>query len=129
MSVGLVTGHCAGQPVHRLACQFHHERELNCSETEKLLLRPTEGKGLFVSLFCCPKVAQNLTAAATLSVFCSPWGMYEVRALYSHFLILPERAFPQNAGWELGHFLTPEQSQEHNNIQSCVNGIGCLTRV
>lgn len=67
MSVGLVTGYCAGQPVHWLAGQFHHERELNCSETEELLLRPTEVKGLFVSLFCCSKVAQNFTAAATLS--------------------------------------------------------------
>lgn len=49
----------AGQPVRWLTCQVHHEKELDFSGTRKLPPRPAEGKGLFVSLFCCPKAAQS----------------------------------------------------------------------
>lgn len=72
MSVGLVTVCCLGQPVRWLACRLHHEKELDFSEAGTLLC-PTEGKGLFMSLFSGPEVAQNW-GAATLSPLFSPLG-------------------------------------------------------
>lgn len=56
LSIGLVAVCCLGQPVQWWTCQPYQEKDFDFSGTEKGLLCPSRGKGLFIPPFCCPEV-------------------------------------------------------------------------